>query len=112
MSYETVLVERKENYAVVTFNRPEKFNAITERMPANLAEAVERAGDDDSVHVIVLTGAGRGFCGGYDLEVFAEGVRSARQREIGQGVTVLGPHRDDLLVLLNGQPAASFASRA
>lgn len=65
--------------ATIRLNRPEKFNAITERMPANLAEAVERAGDDGSVHVIVLTGAGRGFCGGYDLEVFAEADNPAIQ---------------------------------
>jgi DNA replication and repair protein RecF len=40
-----------------------------------------------------------------------EGLREARQREVAQGVTVVGPHRDELLILLNGQPAASFASR-
>ncbi len=42
-------------------------------MPGDLIEAVDRATRDDSVHVIVLNGAGRGFCGGYDLHVFAEG---------------------------------------
>lgn len=58
--------------ATITLNRPTKFNAITERMPGNLAEAVAKADDDGDVHVIVLTGAGRGFCGGYDLNTFAE----------------------------------------
>lgn len=61
-----------ERVATITLNRPDKFNAITERMPGDLSEAVERAGDDDSAHVIVITGAGRGFCGGYDLNEFAE----------------------------------------
>ncbi len=68
LEYESV-----DRVATITLNRPEKFNAITERMPGDLAEAVARANDDDSVHVIVLTGAGRGFCGGYDLNIFAEG---------------------------------------
>ena len=68
-----------DRVATITLNRPEKFNAITERMPDNLAEAVARANDDDSVHVIMLTGAGRGFCGGYDLNVFAEGQTPAIQ---------------------------------
>lgn len=48
-------------------------------MPGDLVEAIERASDDDAVHVIVLTGAGRGFCGGYDLKVFAESENPAIQ---------------------------------
>ena len=71
--------EVSDRVATITLNRPEKFNAITGRMPGNLVDAVERASDDDSVHVIVLTGAGRGFCGGYDLEEFAEGDSPAMQ---------------------------------
>jgi enoyl-CoA hydratase len=71
--------EVNQRVASITLNRPERFNAITERMPGDLREAVERATTDDSVHVIVLTGAGRGFCGGYDLNVFAEGDNPAIQ---------------------------------
>ena len=74
LAYESV-----DRVATITLNRPEKFNAITERMPGDLAEAVARANDDDSVHVIVLTGAGHGFCGGYDLNIFAEGESAAIQ---------------------------------
>ncbi len=44
-------------------------------------------------------------------QALAEGLKQARRREIGQGVTVVGPHRDDITILLNDQPAASFASR-
>jgi len=71
--------ESFDRVASITLNRPEKFNAITERMPDDLADAVTRANDDDAIHVIVLTGAGRGFCGGYDLNVFAEGKTQAIQ---------------------------------
>lgn len=74
-----ITIEIDDRVATITLNRPEKFNAITERMPGELREAVEQATDDDSVHVIVLTGAGRGFCGGYDLNVFAEGDNPAIQ---------------------------------
>ncbi len=74
LEYESV-----DRVATITLNRPERFNAITERMPGDLAEAVARANDDDSVHVIVLTGAGHGFCGGYDLNIFAEGESAAIQ---------------------------------
>ncbi len=71
--------EVNERVATITLNRPQKFNAITERMPGDLVDAVEHASDDSSVHVIVITGAGRGFCGGYDLNVFAEADNPAIQ---------------------------------
>jgi enoyl-CoA hydratase len=53
-------------------NRPEKLNAINDEMPGELREAVTEAGADDRVHVIVLSGAGRAFCAGYDLELYTE----------------------------------------
>jgi enoyl-CoA hydratase len=72
MEFGTVLYEAADRVATITLNRPERFNAISEGMPGDLAAAVEHAESDDGVHVIVLTGAGRGFCGGYDLKDFAE----------------------------------------
>ena len=59
--------------ARITLNRPERGNGITLEMPRELAEAVERADLDPAVHVIALSGAGKGFCGGYDLVASAEG---------------------------------------
>ena len=64
--------ETSDRVATITLNRPDKFNAITEGMPDDLRQAVHQATQDDSVHAIVLTGAGRGFCGGYDLSIIAE----------------------------------------
>jgi enoyl-CoA hydratase len=58
--------------ARITLNRPERGNGITFEMPAELAACVERANLDPSVHVIALSGNGKGFCGGYDLVLFAE----------------------------------------
>ena len=72
MNFGTVLYESKERVATITLNRPERFNAISETMPEDIAAAFGHANNDDSVHVVVLTGAGRGFCGGYDLMAFAE----------------------------------------
>ncbi|MBX3589719.1 MAG: crotonase/enoyl-CoA hydratase family protein [Burkholderiaceae bacterium] len=60
--------------ARITLNRPERLNAIDERMPGEIRRAVALANDDDDVHVIVLAGAGRAFCAGYDLQAFGEGV--------------------------------------
>ena len=72
MNFGTVLYESKERVATITLNRPERFNAISETMPEDIAAAFGHANNDDSVHVVVLTGAGRGFCGGYDLKAYAE----------------------------------------
>jgi enoyl-CoA hydratase len=60
--------------ARITLNRPDRGNGITLEMPGELAECVERADLDPSVHVIALSGAGKGFCGGYDLVESAEGT--------------------------------------
>jgi enoyl-CoA hydratase len=72
MNFGTVLYESKDRVATITLNRPERFNSISETMPDDIAAAFEHANTDDAVHVVVLTGAGRGFCGGYDLKTYAE----------------------------------------
>ena len=68
----TVTYERSDRIVTLTLNRPECMNAINERLPRDLRAAVERAENDPEVHVIVLQGAGKGFCGGYDLVEYAE----------------------------------------
>ena len=65
--------------ACITLNRPERLNAIDMHMPREIREAVERANDDQDVHVIVLAGAGRAFCAGYDLKEFAESAGAHQQ---------------------------------
>ncbi|MFC0594407.1 crotonase/enoyl-CoA hydratase family protein [Ottowia pentelensis] len=63
---------RQPRIARLLLNRPECLNAISDDMPAEIRAAVEWAGNDDEVHVIVVEGAGKGFCGGYDLAASAE----------------------------------------
>jgi enoyl-CoA hydratase len=64
--------------ARITLNRPARLNAINDKMPREIRRAVELANEDDRVHVIVLAGAGKAFCAGYDLKQFAEGDRTRR----------------------------------
>ncbi len=68
----TLRYEVDGRIARVTLDRPERGNGITLDTPRELAECVERANLDSDVHVIALAGAGKGFCGGYDLVEFAE----------------------------------------
>ena len=58
---------RNPRIARLLLNRPERLNAITDDTPRDIRAAVEWANADDEVHVIVVSGAGKGFCGGYDL---------------------------------------------
>ncbi len=76
MRFRTVLYSVKGRIARITLNRPERLNAIDRDMPREIRLAVEEANCDDNVHVIVLSGAGRAFCAGYDLKTFAEEKRS------------------------------------
>lgn len=73
-----VLYERDGRVARITLNRPEQLNAIHETTPDLLRAAVERANQDDDVHVILLSGTGRAFCAGYDLKEYAEAPRPVK----------------------------------
>ena len=73
-----VLYERAGRIARITLNRPEVLNAIDDDLPRELADAVARADADREVHVIVLSGAGRAFCAGYDLMRYAESANASR----------------------------------
>jgi enoyl-CoA hydratase/carnithine racemase len=66
--YETILYEVGDHTATVTFNRPEKLNAISRKMEAELGEAYLRAETDDDVWTIVITATGRAFCTGADVD--------------------------------------------
>jgi enoyl-CoA hydratase/carnithine racemase len=72
MSYEAIRYEVEGPTLTVTLNRPEKLNAYTARMGAELADAITRADADDAVRAIIITGEGRGFCAGADLSSGAD----------------------------------------
>lgn len=82
MTFTTLAYEARGAIATITLDRPERLNAIAPEMPGEIRRAVERANDDEAVHVIVLQGAGRAFCSGYDLKIYAEGDNPAIQNEM------------------------------
>ncbi len=67
-----VLYEKDGRIGRITLNRPEVLNAIDNDLPQELADSVARANADPEVHVILLSGAGKAFCAGYDLKIYAE----------------------------------------
>lgn len=67
MNYKDILYTASEGIAVITLNRPDKLNAWTRLMAGEVWDAMHYAAEDSSVRVIVLTGAGRGFCAGADM---------------------------------------------
>lgn len=85
MAYETVLYEVADGVATVTLNRPEKLNALTDQLAEDTQAALRDADADDDVRIVLLTGAGRGFCAGLDLTAprAAAVSRQARLDELG-----------------------------
>ncbi|MCZ6641001.1 MAG: enoyl-CoA hydratase/isomerase family protein [Gammaproteobacteria bacterium] len=67
MSEDVLLIEKTDNVAILTLNRPEKLNALSGELQNGYRDALAEARDDDDVRVVIITGAGRGFCSGADL---------------------------------------------
>jgi enoyl-CoA hydratase len=80
---QAVLYEVDGRIARITLNRPERGNGITRRLIEELTRHVERADLDPAVHVLLLSGSGPGFCGGYDLVESAEGMGVERPADAG-----------------------------
>jgi enoyl-CoA hydratase/carnithine racemase len=68
MAYEHILYDVADRIATITLNRPERMNAWTPIMEREVRTAMHAAAEDDAVRVIILTGAGRGFCAGADMD--------------------------------------------
>jgi enoyl-CoA hydratase len=102
---QTITYEVAERVARLTLNRPERGNGLTPRLIAELAACVERADLDPAVHVILLSGNGKGFCGGYDLVESAEG-----QGRMGEtvGAPPPGSPLDPVVMAGNHDPAGTW----
>lgn len=79
MTFEEILYEVDEHIATITLNRPAKLNAWTLRMADEVRDAMRKASDDGDVRVIILTGAGKGFCAGADMGLLSN-IQSDSER--------------------------------
>jgi 2-(1,2-epoxy-1,2-dihydrophenyl)acetyl-CoA isomerase len=117
MSFETILYESKEGVATITLNRPDRLNAISATLAEELTRALDQASTDAAARCLILTGAGRGFCAGLDLQSiptkdgdFAPGdtLRSSFHPIIRRIVTIEKP----VIAAVNGTAAGAGASLA
>jgi enoyl-CoA hydratase len=117
VSYQTLLVDRRGAAEWLTLNRPDRLNAVDPTMREELHHYLDRVAEDEAVRVIVLTGAGRGFCAGLDLKSDLDldpapspGLahrRLAWQRRFSQLAIKLRRAPQPIVALVNG-PAAGL----
>src|SRR5215216_4189754 len=94
--YEHILVSEAEGIVTITLNRPDKLNAFIGHMRRDLAEALEHAGSDRSIRVVIITGAGRAFCAGGDVTYMAELMKRRDSEEFAR---ILGAGRRVILAI-------------
>lgn len=117
---ETVLYEVAEGVATITLNRPDSLNSISITMADELPKALGDAATDEAVRCVVITGAGRGFCAGADLNAFDEAYKAGITPPLGDFlrshynpiVTAIAQMEKPVVAAVNGVAAGAGASLA
>jgi 2-(1,2-epoxy-1,2-dihydrophenyl)acetyl-CoA isomerase len=107
MTYKCLLYEVKDGIATLTLNRPERLNALGDTLREDLLDGVTRASQDADVRVIVLTGAGKGFCSGGDVKAMNENKERGAGRPL---VEKVAPRRDRGVLALREAPKPVIAA--
>jgi 2-(1,2-epoxy-1,2-dihydrophenyl)acetyl-CoA isomerase len=107
MTYECLLYEVKDKIATLTLNRPERLNALGDTLRDDLYDAVTKSAADDNVRVLVITGAGRGFCSGGDVKSMSQRNQGAQAAPITDR---LAPARDRIIMAMRDCPKPIIAA--
>jgi enoyl-CoA hydratase/carnithine racemase len=107
MTYECLLYEVKDGIAILTLNRPDRLNALGGTLREDLHDAITRASADADVRVMILTGAGKGFCAGGDVKAMNESRESGRDQSL---VDKIAPSRDRTLLAMRDAPQPIIAA--
>lgn len=108
--YQYLLLERADGIATVTLNRPDKLNAYTVDMGEEIVAVFDELRDDEAVRAVILTGAGRGFCAGVDLDHLQEqasatetrGLRLGEERLVREFPLTLLKYPKPVIAAING----------
>jgi 2-(1,2-epoxy-1,2-dihydrophenyl)acetyl-CoA isomerase len=107
MTYKCLLFELKDGIATLTLNRPERLNALGDTLRDDLHDAILKCGENPEVRVIVITGAGKGFCSGGDVKAMNEAKESRRERPLNDKIA---PTRDLTLLAMRDAPQPIIAA--
>jgi enoyl-CoA hydratase/carnithine racemase len=107
MTYECLLYEVKDGVATLTLNRPERLNALGGSLRDDLHDAITRASADSDVRVMIITGAGKGFCAGGDVKAMQEAKDGKRERPL---IEKIAPGRDRTLLAMRDAPQPIIAA--
>ncbi len=116
----TLLFEKKDGFAIITMNRPDRLNAFNDELTFKLQDALKEAEKDAAVRAVVITGAGRGFCSGQDLQNRDFSDNTAARPSLGDSIRrrynpiVLKLRRMEkpVIAAVNGVAAGAGASLA
>ncbi len=119
MNWEHVILEKKEQVAVITLNRPEKLNAFGGRMRQEIVEVLNDSAEDEQVRAVLITGAGKAFCVGGDVNEFVDGSVQALSKEISnkrpamsQAVLAINKMEKPVIAAVNGVAAGGGCNLA
>jgi len=89
MKFENILIHKEDKIATITLNRPDRLNSFTGKMSNEMYESLKEMGEEEGIRVIILTGAGRGFCSGADVEFLAQ-LNREKDWEGFRGILIAG----------------------
>lgn len=107
MAYKCLLYQVQDRIATLTLNRPERLNALGDTLRADLHDAILKASADDEVRVLVITGAGRGFCSGGDVKAMSERDQAGQSHPFAEQ---LAPGRDRCIAAMRDCPKPIIAA--
>jgi enoyl-CoA hydratase/carnithine racemase len=107
MTYKCLLYDVKDRVATLTLNRPERLNALGDTLREDLHDAITKAAADPNVGVLIITGAGRGFCSGGDVKSMSERERTG---EAPSPIDRFAPLRDRTILAMRDCPKPIIAA--